>query len=94
MYLVHEIHFLHTYRNSSFKERDAFIGFQKDTPASVVFQASRLLQLACSEIEAGLPNAEEKWSEVMKWSQARTDDLITEENGTQRIREAPVSATT
>ena len=32
------------YRNDDFKEGHAFIGYQKDTPAAVVFQASRQLK--------------------------------------------------
>ena len=39
------------YRDPKFKRSDAFVGFQKDTPASVVFQASNLIRLATTEAE-------------------------------------------
>ena len=32
------------YRGSSFSEAHAFIGYQKDTPAAVVFQATKILR--------------------------------------------------
>ena len=32
------------YRGHTFHERDAFVGYQKDTPASVIFQASNMLK--------------------------------------------------
>ena len=32
------------YRGSSFSEAHAFIGYQKDTPAAVVFQATKVLR--------------------------------------------------
>jgi hypothetical protein len=38
------------YRNSNFQTSDAFIGFHKDTPASVVFQATNLLRSAGGDV--------------------------------------------
>jgi hypothetical protein len=38
------------YRNSNFKTSDAFIGFHKDTPASVVFQATNLFRCAGGDV--------------------------------------------
>ena len=40
---------------SSFTEKDAFIGYQNDTPASVVFQATEQLTEECGHV----PNEEE-----------------------------------
>ncbi len=47
------------YRGNEFNEAHAFIGYQKDTPAAVIFQATNLLRKlqgkqwldACSEAE-------------------------------------------
>ena len=36
------MYFIFPYSDSKFKRSDAFVGFQKDTPASVVFQASNM----------------------------------------------------
>ena len=36
---------------NSFKEKDAFVGYQKDTPAAVVFQASNQLHQYVRERE-------------------------------------------
>ena len=38
--------FVHSCRDTSFKASDAFIGFQKDIPASVIFQATNQLKSA------------------------------------------------
>lgn len=38
------------FRDAKFKKCDAFIGFQKDTPASVIFQATNQLK-AAREVE-------------------------------------------
>ncbi len=37
-------HFRCDFRGSHFSEAHAFIGYQKDTPAAVVFQATNLLK--------------------------------------------------
>lgn len=54
---------------SSFKKQHAFIGFQKDTPASVVFQASNLLRSATAAggNAAGGNVTGYKWEEVFWW---------------------------
>ena len=38
--------------NSRFKESDAFVGFQKDTPASVIFQATALTRVDPDDLDA------------------------------------------
>ena len=38
--------------NSRFKESDAFVGFQKDTPASVIFQATALTCVDPDDLDA------------------------------------------
>ena len=38
--------------NSRFKESDAFVGFQKDTPASVIFQATALTRVNPDDLDA------------------------------------------
>ena len=38
--------------NSKFKESDAFVGFQKDTPASVIFQATALTRVDQDDLDA------------------------------------------
>ena len=50
-----------------------------------------MLLAACAELKDELPGAAEKWSDVMKWSQASTEDLY-EENGDSRLQEQPVSS--
>lgn len=45
--------------DSNFKEVDAFIGFQKDTPASVVFQATNHLRAQKGCLETSQSNSEE-----------------------------------
>ncbi len=39
-------------RTGPFKESDAFIGYQKDTPASVIFHATNLLRKACTFVKS------------------------------------------
>ena len=50
-----------------------------------------MLLAACSELKRKLPGAEEKWSDIMRWSQARPEDLI-EKDGDFSLPEKPVSA--
>ncbi len=57
----------------SFKEADAFIGFQKDTPAAVLFQATNLLRSACEVARQGLGECETKWTMVLERSQFNWD---------------------
>lgn len=64
--------------DSKFKESDAFIGFQKDTPASVVFQASNLLKSAITAIQAGI-NSGGKWERVLCWCELQRDSWKIEE---------------
>ena len=63
--LVNTLEFLSIYSDSKFKRSDAFIGFQKDTPASVVFQASNLLRSATSAVSIGVDGG--KWEGVFRW---------------------------
>ena len=41
----------------SFTSKDAFVGYQNDTPASVVFQATEQLQYHCDDLDS------EEWKE-------------------------------
>ena len=41
----------------SFTSKDAFVGYQNDTPASVVFQATEQLQHYCDDVDS------EEWKE-------------------------------
>ena len=41
--IIIALHFV-LFRDAKFKKCDAFIGFQKDTPASVIFQATNQLK--------------------------------------------------
>ena len=51
-----------------FKQTDAFIGLQKDTPASVIFQASNLIKLATAAVGAGVNVVGGKWERILQWS--------------------------
>lgn len=59
--------------DSKFKRSDAFIGFQKDTPASVVFQASSLLRSATTAVREGLNVTGGEWDRVFIWCQLGRD---------------------
>ena len=72
------------HRDSRFKKSDAFIGFQKDTPASVVFQASNMLKAACAGLRGTMEGIEERWENVMQWSGLTVDDMYMEEEGELR----------
>ena len=48
---------LYSSSTNTFKESDAFIGYQKDTPASVIFHASNQLRRACSAARDSKSNA-------------------------------------
>lgn len=53
----------------NFTRADAFIGFQKDTPAAVIFQATTLLKDACSAAKRNPDSTEGKWKTVLEQSQ-------------------------
>lgn len=75
------------YRISKFQKSEAFIGFLKDTPASVVFQATNLLRLACTAAKDGGIPQKGKWADIFNWSQLNPGDHCTEECG-QHWRDA------
>ncbi len=73
--LLHSVVSLSVFSNSNFKKSDAFIGFQKDTPASVIFQATNLLR---SVSKKGC--TEGQWVDILKWSQVDPAGLMDEES--------------
>ena len=58
---------------------DAFIGFQKETPASVIFQATNQLRLARSVIKDRSFETTTKWRSILEWSGMATDNWAIEE---------------
>ena len=77
----------------SFKEKDAFVGYQKDVAAAVVFQASSQLRKMCGRYQQG----EEYTSRHQLWETAweggllgacSLDELVDEEEGSDCWREA------
>ena len=60
-------------RDSKFKKSDAFIGFQKDTPASVIFQATNQLRSACAAFREG-ECTKRKWECILVWSKLSPQD--------------------
>ncbi len=58
---------MYFHSDSKFRRSDAFIGFQKDTPASVVFQASNLLRSATAAVREGVNVTEGKLKGVFHW---------------------------
>ena len=54
-------------RDSKFKKSDAFIGFQKDTPALVIIQATNQLRSACAAFKEG-KCTKRKWDRILVWS--------------------------
>ena len=50
------------FRDKKFEKEDAFIGYQKDTPAAAVFQATNQMEKLCQ----GHPSTVQKWIEVLK----------------------------
>ena len=72
------------HRDSKFKKSDAFIGFQKDTSASVIFQATNQLRSACAAIEKGLAEGRDeytksKWKSILRLSKLSPEDWDSEE---------------
>ena len=74
-------HHYYYYFFHRFKENDAFVGFQKDTPASVVFQATNMLRSAHTALERGEDVRMGQWADLWEWSQCDPDELRKEENG-------------
>lgn len=56
------------FRSSKFTKGDAFVGFQKDTPASVIFQATHLLRSACALAREGSGALKKHITSILKWS--------------------------
>jgi len=79
-----------SFRNYQFKKSDAFVGFQKDTPASVVFQATYYLRSACVAWREGPIAIDGKWHEIMKWSKLSAEEIQIEEEGDQKAWEDAV----
>ena len=77
-------------RTSTFEKSDAFIGFQDDTPASVVFQATNLLRTACAATKKGHVTKKGKWADIFKWSKLERRDCYIEENEQQALWEEAV----
>ena len=50
------------FRNRKFNEEDAFIGYQKDTPAAAVFQATNQLE----KLRQRHPGLVQMWAEVLE----------------------------
>lgn len=71
---------LYARRTSKFQKSDAFIGFQKDTPASVIFQATNLLRSACAAAKEGDVPKKGKWADIFKWSQLEPENCCIEES--------------
>ena len=72
-----------------FKQTDAFIGFQKDTPASVIFQASNLLKSATAAVRAGVNVVGGKWERIFQWSNVEKSFWnMTEEQNHETWKEA------
>ena len=72
-------HTLHLHSSAKFTKGDAFVGFQKDTPASVIFQATHLLRSASAAVRAGTGVMKKHTMDVLKWSQLNVDNGCTEE---------------
>ncbi len=76
------------FRDPSFKNNDVFVGLQKDTPASVIFQATNQLRLACSAIKNGSFKRTTKWRSILEWSGMATDNWAIEEEDLGAWKEA------
>ena len=46
---------------SRFKESDAFVGYQQDVAAAVVFQASNQLRKTCQRLKEGITDQQQLW---------------------------------
>ena len=66
-------------RSSKFTKGDAFVGFQKDTPASVIFQATHLLRSACALAREHPGALKNHAADILKWSDLSTEHCCTEE---------------
>ena len=86
--MVVNAYYYNIIRDTSFKKSDAFIGFQKDTPASVIFQATNQLRLACSAIKDGSFERTTKWKSILEWSGMATDNWAIEEENPVSWKEA------
>lgn len=80
-HLHHCMYFLLYTRSGSwnFKTTSAFIGYQKDTPASIVFQASNLLTSAIKAVMEGIADNERERKRVIKWCNIKPGSWNTEE---------------
>ena len=56
------------------------MGFLRDTPASVVFQATNLLRSACASVKEGGTAKKGKREDIFKWSQLDPGNYCIEES--------------
>ena len=59
------------YRKVQFNENNAFVGFQKDTSASVIFQATNILMSARQ-------GKGRRWLDILRWSGLKSEDYTSE----------------
>ena len=85
-----EIWFLSTYGwlviYCRFKEGDAFVGYQKDVAAAVVFQASSQLRKTCEGMRRGTRGRQQAWEIAWKdglLGHGSVDQLSREEEGSE-----------
>ncbi len=71
-----------------FKRSDAFIGYQEDTPAAVVFQASNIIRSAISAVKACEVDAERNWERVLQWCKLEHESGNIEEQDSKTWNEA------
>lgn len=76
--------------NARFAESDAFIGFQKDTPASVIFQATNLFVSLCLAAQKGCDVTVGQWADILKWSKTKPAE-VTEKGQSALVRGEAVS---
>lgn len=72
-------------RGTKFRVSDAFVGFQKDTAASVVFHASKLFQLASTAVSTGASVEGDKWHRILQWCKVEHNSVDTKEEQDAKI---------
>ena len=93
MLAIFFMEYYNIYSDSKFKPSDAFVGFQKDTPASVVFQASNLLKSATTAVRKGVNVTGGKWERVFQWCNLECDSWDIEEELDPSVWNKAVSST-
>ena len=68
----------------AFQKTDAFIGFQKDTPASVIFQATNLLRKACQVIKLDR-SAKGKFVSLERKCQMKLTDMLQNDSWSEAV---------